>query len=157
MFAGWMTALAAAAVATGLWFTRGDQAPAAPASPAAARSALIATVDDAITTVWEGSSLGGDVTWSPRRQQGFVRLRGLPANAPADTRYQLWIFDGARDERFPVDGGLFDAAPAGAETIVAITPRIPIGRATRFMITAEGAAGAVVSDRQRVIAVAAVR
>jgi len=151
MFAGWMTAAAAAAVATGLWVTRDDRAPAPAASPVAARSELLATVDDTITATWDASALGGDVVWSPRRQHGFLRLRGLPANKPAETRYQLWIFDGARDERFPVDGGLFDAAP-GAETIVAITPRIPITRATQFVITAEVPTGVVVSDRQRVIA-----
>jgi hypothetical protein len=42
---------------------------------------------------------------------GVMRLRGLLANDPAVAQYQLWIFDAERDDRFPVDGGVFDVPP----------------------------------------------
>jgi len=46
----------------------------------------------------------GDVVWDRRAQRGFLLLRGFVPNDPARSRYQLWIFDGARDDRYPVDG-----------------------------------------------------
>ena len=43
-----------------------------------------------------------------------MRFRGLAANNPTQIQYQLWMFDAERDERYPVDGGVFDV-PAGGD------------------------------------------
>jgi len=55
----------------------------------------------------------GDVVWSNTEQRGFMRFSGLSQNDPAATQYQLWIFDGERDDKFPIDGGVFDVTSGG--------------------------------------------
>ena len=97
-------------------------APTAAASSAAAawvRDSLIA-VDSAATRIaWaptaDSTALGasGDVVWSTRAQRGVMRLIGLKSNDVKRWQYQLWIFDKTRDQRYPVDGGVFDV-PAGS-------------------------------------------
>lgn len=49
-----------------------------------------------------------DVVWSTRAQRGVMRLIGLKSNDARRWQYQLWIFDKTRDQRYPVDGGVFD-------------------------------------------------
>lgn len=98
----------------------------------------------------------GDVVWSPERQQGFMRFRGLAANDPSMAQYQLWIFDAERNAAHPVDGGVFDVpAAADGEVVVRIDPRLPIRRATAFAITVEKPGGVVVSNRERLPLIAA--
>lgn len=98
----------------------------------------------------------GDVVWSPARQQGFMRFRGLAANDPSVAQYQLWIFDAERNAAHPVDGGVFDVpAAADGEVVVRIDPRLPIRRATAFAITVEKPGGVVVSSRERLPLIAA--
>jgi Anti-sigma-K factor rskA len=147
LFAGWAVAAAAAVFAIVGWSSRGAEQPAA-ISPMASRDDLART-PDSITLRWAGET-AGDVVWSAARQRGVIRISGLAANDPRTSRYQVWLFDGARDERYPVDGGLFDAV--APEASVVVTPRIPIDRLTRVLITAEAPNGVVVSDRSRVIA-----
>lgn len=98
----------------------------------------------------------GDVAWSSARQEGYLRLRGLEANDPRASQYQLWIFDPTRAdwEAKPVDGGVFDV-PAGAEVVVPIDPKLRVGRAALFAVTVEVPGGVVVSDRERVVLTAA--
>jgi anti-sigma-K factor RskA len=99
----------------------------------------------------------GDVVWSPTRQQGYMRFRGLAANDPAVAQYQLWIFDAERDAAYPVDGGVFDVpADAAGDVVVRIDPRLPVSRATAFAITVEKPGGVVVSSRKRLPLLAAV-
>ena len=96
----------------------------------------------------------GAVLWNPAEQAGLMRFRGLAANDPAVAQYQLWIFDAQRDDRFPVDGGVFDV-PAGAdEILVPIRARLPVGEAVLFAITVEAPGGVVVSSRERIALVA---
>ena len=68
-----------------------------------------------------GQSALGDVVWSQSRQEGFVKFEGLASNDPKRAQYQLWIFDKNRDDKFPVDGGVFDVGADG-EAIVRIAP-----------------------------------
>lgn len=98
----------------------------------------------------------GEVVWSDIRQEGYLRLKGLPINDPSRSQYQLWIFDPKRDARFPVDGGVFDmtTGPNG-ETTVPIRARLQVDHATLFAVTEEVPGGVVVSDRSRLLAVAA--
>lgn len=96
----------------------------------------------------------GAVVWNGEAQAGVMRLRGLQPNDPATSQYQLWIFDAGRDDRFPVDGGVFDVPAGATETLVPIRARLPVGKAVLFAITVEPAGGVVVSTRERIALVA---
>ncbi len=65
----------------------------------------------------------GDMVWSPSQPRGYMRFRGLLPSDPKVAQYQLWIFDKQRDEKFPVDGGVFDV-DANGEVIVPISPKL---------------------------------
>jgi len=167
MWAGWL----AAAAMLALW-VRGPVSPpavaaAAPtattASAAASwvRDSLIA-VDSAITRIaWaptaDSTALGasGDVVWSTRAQRGVMRLIGLRSNDVKRWQYQLWIFDKTRDQRYPVDGGVFDVPAGATEVFVPINARVPVGSAVMFAVTVEAPGGVVVSTRERVALLAA--
>ena len=96
----------------------------------------------------------GDVVWDPSRQEGYLRFRDLPANDPKATQYQLWILDGKRDTRYPVDGGVFDIPAGREEVIIRIRAKLPVREATAFVITVERPGGVVVSDRKKIAALA---
>ena len=100
------------------------------------------------------ANVRGDVVWDGERQQGYLTLSGLPANAESGRQYQLWIFDGTRDDRYPVDGGVFDV-PAGTEHVtIPIRPALQIMQPVAFAVTLEPKGGVVVSDRQHLMALA---
>lgn len=167
MWGGWL----AAAAMLALWL-RGPSTPtagvaAAPTATAASaaaswvRDSLIA-VDSAITRIaWaptaDSTALGasGDVVWSTRAQRGVMRLIGLKSNDVKRWQYQLWIFDKTRDQRYPVDGGVFDVPAGATEVFVPIHARVPVGSAIMFAVTVEPPGGVVVSTRERVALLAA--
>lgn len=126
-------------------------------SPAALRTALLSSAGELAWTHGPDAvadSAHGDVVWSDSAQAGVMRFHQLAANDPSKEQYQLWIFDAAGDERYPVDGGVFNV-PAGAkETLVPINPAIKVTKATLFVVTVERPGGVVVSDRSRVALVA---
>lgn len=130
-----------------------------PGALATARAALAARPG---TVAWTWTPTGdpaagsasGDVVWNGEAQRGFMRFRGLAANDPAAGQYQLWIFDAARDERYPVDGGVFDVPEGADEVIVPIRAKLPVARATLFAVTVEPPGGVVVSSRERIAVVA---
>ena len=127
--------------------------------PAEARAALLAK-GDSVTLAWSATAdpaargASGDVVWSAAKQEGYLRFVGLAANDPAKTQYQLWIFDKARDQQFPVDGGVFDVGPDG-EVIVKIAPKLRVGEPVLFAVTVEVPGGVVVSKRERIVVTAA--
>jgi anti-sigma-K factor RskA len=92
----------------------------------------------------------GDVVWSNEKQQGYMRFTNLPQNDPQQSVYQLWIFDENQDEKYPVDGGIFDAQTNG-EIIVPIKAKLKVGKPTLFAITIEKPGGVVVSKRDKLI------
>ncbi len=144
---GWGVAALSATAA--LWLWRSQPHPAAePPSVAALRSEL-AAAEDVLRVAGTDAGVTADVVWSARQQRGVLRIAGLGRNDPAKERYQIWIFDRARDERYPVDGGLFDVMEG--ETTVEVRPRVQIKDATGFWVTREAPAGAVVSDRAAVV------
>ncbi len=108
------------------------------------RLAWTATADSAA----RGAS--GDVVWSGRAQRGVMRIAGLAANDRRRWQYQLWIFDKTRDQKYPVDGGVFDMPAGQSEVLVAIDARVPVGDAVMFAITVEPPGGVVVSTRERI-------
>ena len=130
-------------------------------SPTEARSLLLEEASDTATLSWTanakdpaGAAASGDVVWSASKQKGFMRFKGLAPNDPKKTQYQLWIFDKNRDEKFPVDGGVFDVGSNG-EVIVAISAKLPVADPTLFAVTVEVPGGVVVSKRERIVVTAA--
>lgn len=119
------------------------------ADPEAGRSTLLAEAPDTVILPWSPPTVPGyeqvtgDVVWSQSRQQGYLRLAGLPVNDPARAQYQLWIVDPARDSH-PVDGGVFDVGSRG-EVVIPIQAKLPVSSPKAFAITLEKPGGVVVS------------
>jgi hypothetical protein len=105
---------------------------------------------------WGGASESGngEFVWDPRRQRGYLRLSGFVSNDPSRAQYQFWIFDAARDERYPVDGGVFDVPPGRSQVIVPVHASRHVSRVAAFSVTVEQPGGAVVSARDKVVAFA---
>ena len=124
-------------------------------TPNEARAQLLATVEDSLQVDWTvtedeaARSAAGDVVWSNTAQEGFMRFTGLAANDPSQSQYQLWIFDSQQDERYPIDGGIFDIPPGGDEVVVPIAAKLDVARPYMFAITIEKPGGVVVSSRKR--------
>ncbi len=106
--------------------------------------------------VKEMAEVSGDVVWSPEKQAGYMRLKGLPKNDTAKQTYQLWIFDSSQSEKTPIDGGTFDINSDG-EVIVPIDAKLRAMTPAAFAVTIEKAGGVVVSDRGKIAALAAVK
>lgn len=147
-----MTALlAAAGLLLLLTFQRREPLP-----PPAARQQLLAS-GTAVQLEWQpgpsplAGSVHGDVVWSDRRQEGYLRLQGLPPPG-AEQQFQLWIVDADRPGP-PVDGGIFDLPDAAAESIVPVRAALPV-HARAFVVTVEARGGVVVSERRDVVAIA---
>ncbi len=167
---GWHAAAAALLLAILGWYPRLADTPQSPVAAqnavpdyATARAALLAR-PGVVTTSFSGppdaasasasATVAGDVVWDPATQRGYLRLRGLPANDPAATQYQLWVFDGGRDPKYPVDGGVFDVHATEVETIVPIRVPLKVGQAVLFAVTVERPGGVVVSGREHIVALA---
>lgn len=116
--------------------------------PAALRLEWTATEDPA------ADGAAGGVLWSDLEQNGFMTFRGLAANDPSVMQYQLWIFDANRDDRYPVDGGVFDVPPGATEVVVPIRAKLGVDQPVLFAVTAERPGGVVVSSRERIVLVA---
>jgi hypothetical protein len=114
-----------------------------------------AATDDRAAATPEGADRAkfswGEVVWNDRLQQGYMSFRGLAPNDPEVEQYQLWVFDAERDDRYPVDGGVFDVAYSadGDTAIVPIRAKLAVQKAVMFAITVERPGGVVVSDRTR--------
>jgi anti-sigma-K factor RskA len=102
------------------------------------------------------AGVAGDVVWDRATQSGYLRFENLAPNDPARHQYQLWIVDAARDDRFPVDGGVFDVPPVSGPVVIPVRAKIPVREPSAFVVTLEPTGGVVVSERQRVITVARV-
>lgn len=150
----------AAAAAIALWAMVGrSPAPATVVgpSPLALRAALLPSGGEVAWTRGPDAmadSAHGDVVWSDSAQAGVMRFHQLAANDPTKEQYQLWIFDASGDERYPVDGGVFNVTAGTAEILVPIDPAIRVTKATLFVVTVERPGGVVVSDRSRVALIA---
>lgn len=157
-WSGWIAAAAALVVALAVWKSR-DTVPATP-SLADQRARFVAEATDALSVAWKptddpnGKNVSGDLVWSPSRQQGFMRFRGLPANVAERAQYQLWIFDKPRGTDQPVDGGVFDVGSNTSEWIVPIHAKLKVFEPTLFAVTEELPGGVVVSKREHVVALA---
>ena len=90
----------------------------------------------------------GEVLWSDSAQKGFMVFNDLQVNKPTEAQYQLWIFDAKRDDKLPVDGGVFDIDSEG-RVIVPIDAKLAITEAKMFAVTIEIPGGVVKSERKR--------
>ncbi len=132
------------------------QAQGAQSPEARFRDSLLVADSTVVRVAWKATAdsaaigAGGDIVWSSTRQAGVMRITGLASNDRRRVQYQLWIFDKSRDQRYPVDGGVFDIAPGATESFVRIDPRVPVGEAVMFAITVEPPGGVVVSTRERI-------
>lgn len=97
----------------------------------------------------------GDVVWSDVEQAGYMRFKGLPVNNKNVEQYQLWIFEDGKLEPHPKDGGVFDITSDG-EVIVPIDAKLATKAPKVFAVTIEPAGGVVVSDREKIAALAKV-
>lgn len=98
----------------------------------------------------------GDIVWDTGTQTGYMRFSGLPVNDPEQSQYQLWIFDAARGEQYPVDGGVFNVPAGVTEVVVPILAKLPVSNPALFAVTIEQPGGVVVSSRERIVVLAPV-
>ncbi len=131
-----------------------------PVDLASERSAFLRSHPHAIERTWRaggdptGERVMGDVVWDEASQTGYMRFVGIRRNEPNSEQYQLWIFDAERDQRYPVDGGVFDVTTHDGEQVIAIHPKLRVGVPLVFAVTVEHPGGVVVSDRSRIAAIA---
>jgi hypothetical protein len=101
-----------------------------------------------------GKSATGEVVWNKEQQKGVMRFSGLAKNDPSRAQYQLWIFDKTRDEKYPVDGGVFDVDSDTGDVIVPIKATLPVNAPVLFAVTLEKPGGVVVSKREHLVVTA---
>jgi hypothetical protein len=94
----------------------------------------------------------GEVVWNTERQEGFLRLTGVPVNDPSREQYQVWLFDEERGE-LPVDGGVFDVSGDG-EVIIPIRARLTVRKPKIVAVTREKPGGVVVSKKEQIVLLA---
>jgi Anti-sigma-K factor rskA len=157
--AGWWAAAACLVLAVLGWLRAPAPLFGAAARPAEERAALLArpgSLEITLSATKDPAAAGvtGDVVWNPATQRGFLRFVGLPPNDPRVHQYQVWIFDGERDQRYPVDGGLFNVPENSSEVLVPIRAAVPVHAAKAFAVTIEKPGGVVVSARDHVVALA---
>jgi Anti-sigma-K factor rskA len=134
--------------------------PPVPPTPAEERAALMANSESLKITFGAtkdpaAAGVSGDVVWDPVTQRGFIHLAGLAANDPKLHQYQMWIFDGGRDKRYPVDGGVFDVPTNATDVVIPIHAALPVLSAKAFAVTVEKPGGVVVSGREHVVVLGA--
>ena len=134
-------------------------APLPPTPPTAAeqRAALLAKTDTlkiplGATKDPAAAGVTGDVVWDPATQRGYLHFAGLAPNDPALHQYQIWIFDAGRDQRYPVDGGVFDVPANAGEVVIPIRAALMVRKPAAFAVTLEKPGGVVVSGREHVVA-----
>lgn len=158
----WLAAAACAVLAVMGWWRPWAVSPAN--APTSAMAPTAATPSSALDVNGEpvafsalgdaaGDTFTGHIIWDGTAQRGVMELAGLPTNDPTAEQYQLWIIDAAREDPYPVDGGVFDVSIAGT-TRVPVRPPIAVGRARQFVITLEPPGGVVVSAQDRLVAAA---
>jgi hypothetical protein len=131
-------------------------------TPAQKRETLLAKGPAVVQSTWSSTAdpasqgVAGDVVWDNETQTGYLRFTGLAANDPGTFQYQLWIFDATQDERYPIDGGVFNIPAGQTEVIIPIDPKIAVNTPMMFAVTMEKPGGVVVSAREHIVALAKV-
>lgn len=89
----------------------------------------------------------GEAIFDPECSCGLLVISGLAPNDPSREQYQLWIFDETRDDRYPVDGGVFDMPECGS-VVLPVQAKLDVRKPTLLAVTVEKPGGTVVSDRR---------
>jgi hypothetical protein len=163
--AGWFVAAACFLIAVAGWWPRlGAWSPFAKGNPVGQFSAEwsrqhLLDIGGQAVRRWPWSAAGapgvsGDVVWDNSKQVGFLTFTGLEPNDSLRHQYQLWIVDATRDDRYPVDGGVFDVPATTSPVVIPVRATVPVREPLAFVVTVEKPGGAVVSGRERVVAVA---
>jgi len=167
---GWAFAAAACvALAVNLWLTQFQkpteiskipetiQTPTPELSIGQKREQLLASATDVVQIPLADpkneKEILGDMVWSNSQQKGYARFRGLPANDIANETYQLWIVDETQNLKTPISGGVFDIKGI-EETIVPINAQLIVKKPKMIAISKEKPGGVVVSEPDRIVAVA---
>ncbi|MFZ4750051.1 MAG: hypothetical protein ACOYMM_06005 [Phycisphaerales bacterium] len=115
---------------------------------------FVRTHPRAVHWPWQGTGdahvvgeVRGEAYFDPDSEDGLLEIEGLAANDPRIEQYQLWIFDAERDQRYPVDGGVFDIREPG-RVVIPVKARLDVTKPVQFAITVEKPGGAVVSERR---------
>ena len=129
---------------------------AVPQTPAEERAALLALPESVrleLNATKDPAAAGvtADAVWDPITQRGFLRIVGLKPNDPRIEQYQAWIFDAARDKRYPLNAGVFDVNASTGEVIVPIHADLPVSLAKVFAVTLEAPGGVVVPALHHVV------
>ena len=123
------------------------------------RDQLLTSAKDVVRTAWarpgEEEARIGEIVWSDEAQTGYMTFKGLPQNDVNKETYQLWIFDETQDEKTPIDGGVFDIGEGG-EVVVPINAKLEVRNPKMFAVTVEKPGGVVVSNREKIVALAKV-
>jgi hypothetical protein len=156
---GWIAAAACLLLAIGAWTLRGKVPTSVAVAPQVERDRLLARagttkLDWSATKDPASVAASGDVVWNAAEQKGFMRFKGLAKNDKNGWQYQLWIFDKNRDDRYPVDGGVFDVDRDTGDVVVPIKAALPVGEIALFAVTVEKPGGVVVSKRERIVVTA---
>ena len=120
----------------------------------------VASANDKLAVAWKptndpaGQNVHGEIVWSNKLQSGFMRFAGLPKNDPKQRQYQLWIFDANQDDKYPIDGGVFDVDSTSGDVIVPIHAKLKVVSPKMFAVTEEKPGGVVVSAREHLVALA---
>lgn len=145
----WLLVAASLLLAFGLW-NQGNET-SSPISLTQLRSDLV-QADGTIEASWGAgphafdTPVSGEVLWNSELQRGVMRFVDMPINDPAESQYQLWIIDPARDDE-PIDGGVFDVAESG-EILIPINAKLKVLEPAAFAITVEKPGGVVVSTQE---------
>jgi hypothetical protein len=162
---GWWAAAACFVLAVTGWWPRltskPETSPTAQISASEQREKMLAQQNAIRVSLTAASDqpLTGDVVFDPQTQSGFLRFRGIPANDPRFTQYQLWIADAGRKQPEPIDGGVFNVtgettSEIAGEIIVPFKAKLAVDQAAAFVVTIEQPGGVVVSKQERVLALA---
>lgn len=153
----WLAAAACVAIGaagTALVLRAGNDSEERPSRRATDLDSYLASHPGTMRVRWTGTEdehvigpVGGEVCFDASTNDGILVIEGLAANDPTREQYQLWIFDATRDERFPVDGGVFDV-PKDGRAIIPVAARLPVSKPVLFAVTVEKPGGVVVSDRR---------
>jgi hypothetical protein len=103
--------------------------------------------------VASGNATVGEVTWNSAEGTGVLKVTNLEPAAKG-TAYQLWVYDEARDQRYPVSAGTIQVQPGKTETLIPIDPSIKVSSAAAFTVTLEQAGGNVTATREKVVSIA---
>lgn len=126
------------------------------------RQTLLAKGESIVQSAWSATGdpaapgVTGDVVWDNGSQTGYLRFSGLTPNDPSKSQYQLWIFDATQDDRYPIDGGVFDVPAGQTEVVVPIQAKLDVKSPAMFAVTIEKPGGVVVSGREHIVALAKV-